>query len=127
MTKVVLDTNFLVDCAKFKIDYMTELRRILDGRFTVRVIDKTINELKKIMTSGKSKASAKLALAILRHNDIKTVKTKKKLIVDELILDLADETWIVGTQDADLKRKLRQIKVPRLVVRQKRYLAVIGT
>ena len=121
MMKVILDTNFLIDCAKFRIDYIEELKRIMYERYSIYVIDATFVELKNVK---KAKVSAKLAISMARKLGLKVIKTKKDKIVDELILEKADSAWLVGTQDANLKRKLKNIGVSRLFIRQKRYLAI---
>jgi rRNA-processing protein FCF1 len=47
--------------------------------------------------------------------------------VDESILRIAvEKRLIVGTTDADLKRRLREAGVKVLILRQKRYLELMG-
>ncbi len=46
MITVILDTNFLLYVARFKIDVETELSRILNDEFMVAILDKTFDELK---------------------------------------------------------------------------------
>ncbi|MBW3002548.1 nucleotide-binding protein [Candidatus Woesearchaeota archaeon] len=127
MRKVVLDTDFLIHCASAKIDYAEELRRILDFSYKTYIIDKTIDELDNIIETkkGKTKANAKLAKAILKAKKIPLIKTKKDKIVDELILKNAAKNCIVATMDADLKRKLKAKGIPRIVIRQKKYLVLL--
>lgn len=125
MKAVILDTDFLVHCASFKIDYVEELRRILDFSHEIFIIDKTLDELDSIVEhqKGKVKADAKLAKAILKVKKIAEIKTKKDKIVDELILGIVNkEEHAVATMDAELKRKLKAKGIPVVVIRQKKYL-----
>ena len=128
MKKVILDTDFLVHCATVKVDYIEELKRILDFNYKVFIIDKTLDELDNIIENqkGKAKADAKLAKAILKANKILKIKTKKDRIVDDLILGVADKDTVVATMDADLKRRLKQKSVPIIVIRQKKYLKLFN-
>ena len=42
MKTILADTNFLVECARNKIDIHTELTRILDFSFEVAILDRTM-------------------------------------------------------------------------------------
>lgn len=131
MKKVILDTDFLIHCASHKIDYEEELSRVLDFAFQMYAVDKTIDELNNIIENqkGKSKSGAKLAKAILENKSIPLIKTKKDKIVDDLILDIAENDskgFVVATMDADLKRRLKEQSVSVVVIRQKSHLALIS-
>jgi len=128
MKTVILDTDFLVHCASFKIDYIEELKRILDFNYKVFIIDKTVDELDSIIENqrGRAKADAKLAKATLKALNIPEIKTKKDKIVDELIIRNITKETIVATMDADLKRKLKLKSIPIVVIRQKKYLKLFN-
>lgn len=129
MKKVILDTDFLIHCAKFKIDYTAELTRIIDFNFKPVIIDKTIDELDGVIerSKGKEKDAAKLAKTVLKHKNIEQVKTAKNRIVDVLILNLVNkDDYVVATMDAELKRELKKKGVPVVVIRQKKYLQLFN-
>ncbi len=129
MKTIILDTDFLIHCATAKIDYVEELKRILDFNYKVYIIDKTLDELDNIIETkkGKAKTDTKLAKAILKANKIPEIKTKKNKIVDDLILEIVDkDNFIVATMDAELKRKLKKLGVSIVVIRQKKYLTLIS-
>ncbi len=129
MKKIILDTDFLIHCAKFKIDYTAELTRILDFKFEAVIIDKTLDELDGVIerSRGKEKDAAKLAKTVLKHKNIEQVKTKKDRIVDVLILNIVNkDDYIVATMDAELKRELKEKGVPVVVIRQKKYLQMFS-
>lgn len=129
MKKIILDTDFLIHCAKFKIDYTAELTRILDFKFEPIIIDKTIDELDGVIerSRGKEKDAAKLAKTVLKHKNIEQVKTKKDRIVDVLILNIVNkDDYVVATMDAELKRELKEKGVPVVVIRQKKYLQMFN-
>lgn len=127
MKKIILDTNFLLISGQFNIDIFSELRRICDFRYELYIIDKTINELEKIIStqSLKHKKYARIALDLIRIKNIKKIKTKEKNNVDELIIKKADKNTIVATQDIRLKSALKAKKIPIITLRQKKYLAII--
>lgn len=126
MKNIIIDTNFLIECAKRKIDIQKELRRILDENFKIGIIDKTIDELNVVMAKGKKEGTAaKLAMTILL--------TKKFIIypsgrghTDTQLVKRADADHIVATADAGLKRKLRAKKQPVIVIRGPKKLAIVG-
>ena len=47
--KVLLDTNFILIPAYFKVDIYAEINRLMLGKYEVYVLDKTMDELNKII------------------------------------------------------------------------------
>ncbi len=124
MKKVLLDTNFILIPAQFKVDIYAEIDRIITEPYALYVLDKSLIELDNLITHGKgrNKASARLAKAILDHKKPKTLKTTSKAYVDRVILGLSG--YIVATQDKILRSKLRKKGVKTIVLRQKKYLVL---
>lgn len=120
--KVLLDTNFLLIPAKFRVDIYSEIERIMPVPFELYVLDKTLDELDTIIATqrGKEKASARLAKAILEAKKPKTLKTTSKDYVDSIILGL--KGFIIATQDSELRSMLKKRGVQTIVLRQKKYL-----
>ena len=117
MKKIILDTDFLIGCIKFRIDFIDEISRIIDSNYKICIIDKTLDELR-------NKPNYKLIKGILEANSAEVIDTKKDKKVDDLILDLADENCIIATQDRELKRKLKEKKISCITIRQKSYLVL---
>lgn len=117
---IILDTNFLLAISQFNIDIFSELERLCDFPYTVNVLDKTIDELNKIVKNqkGKDKSAAKLALAIVKDRT-KVIKTKEGY-VDDILVRLADNDTLIATQDRELKKR---IKTRIITIKQKKYLA----
>jgi len=128
-TKVILDTNFLLIPAQFRVDIFSEIRRVCDFNYELVVVAETIAELKKIIASGRSggrdKKAAKLALQLLRKYGVRVLKNYRKVFkrADDAILDIADKKSLVATQDRELKRAL-QAKCGLIILRQKQYLQI---
>ena len=122
MKKIILDTNFIMIPAQFKVDIYSEIDRICNFSYELYVIDKSLIELDTIIehAKGREKAAARLAKAILEAKKPKTLKTTSKDYVDNIILDL--KGYIIATQDSELRSKLRKNGVQTIVLRQKRYL-----
>ena len=127
MTKILLDTNFLLLPSQFNIDIFEEINRIMLESYQLYVLDKTIEELKKIKKNKKQKQknrrAAKLALQLLKAKKIKILKTKEDLPVDDLIIKLKD--YIIATQDIGLKRQLKAKKIKIITLRAKKSLILI--
>ncbi len=117
MKKIILDTNFLLTALKFKVDIFSEINRICDFNYKIFVLDKNLDELKNIKVK-----ESKLALALILSKNLNIIKTKKDKNVDNLILDLANNDYIVATQDKLLKQKLKQKNIKIITLRQKKYL-----
>ncbi len=114
--RIILDTNFLVECVKFKIDLFSEIDRVCLCPYDIIILEKTIEELKKI-----NNKNSKLALELIEK--IKPLKHYGK-DVDSIILEIADKETIVATQDKLLKEKLKKKQIPVIIIRQKKYLCL---
>ncbi len=129
MKKILLDTNFLMICFQFRVDIFTELDRVCNFDFKLFVLDKTIEELEKIVgeQKGKNKEAAKIALKLIAIKKINIIKTKSNRKTDDVIRDIAaKDNYIVATQDKDLKRRLINQGASVIVLRQKKVLAIIN-
>jgi len=106
--KTILDTDFLINVIKYKID-ISEIKN-------PSIIDKTLDEIKKTTSNGRA------TLKLIELKKIKIIKTNKDKIVDDLILEKATKEDIVATQDKKLKRKLKEKQIKVVTVRQKKYV-----
>ena len=113
MKIILLDTNFLIDCAKFKIDFFTEIDRICTFPYGLSVLDTTVKELDNV-----NPPSLKLIKTYL--NKVPILKAEKEYVDDELIR-LSKDGCIIATQDQELKQSLKK---PIIVIRQEKYLAL---
>ncbi len=126
MKTILLDTNFLVECAKNKVDIQAELTRILDHSFEVAILDRTMEELDEIIARGKKEGqAAKLARTILMTKRVTILPTIGGH-TDNLLLDKADENNIIATMDKALKQRLKRKKQDVVIMRGKNRLAVVG-
>jgi rRNA-processing protein FCF1 len=127
MRKVILDTNFLLIPFTENVDIFSELERILDFKFQTWVLDKTIDELNKIMLEqgGKSKKAAHLGLELIKAKGIKIIKSKSDLNTDQFLINNTEKNDIIATQDKILKKALLNKKHSIIVLRKKKYLNMI--
>ncbi len=126
-TKIILDTNFLLIPAQFKVDIFTEIRRICDFRYELAVVPETVDELHGIISSRgnseKDRKAAKLALKLLKAFKVKALKNRKLYKrADEAILAIADKNSLVATQDSELRKRLQEKAARLIILRQKQYL-----
>ena len=111
--KVILDTNFLIYCAKEKLDYIEEINNILNEGFDLVVPEQVIEELKRLRIKakkGKDKDACDLALKILDKKKINIVQPSGKS-VDDAIMQLAQENSknIVCTLDREMRWELGRV------------------
>ena len=126
MKTILIDTNFLVECAKNKVDIHSELTRILHFGFEVAILDRTLDELNTIVARGKKEGqAAKLAKTILLTKKVTVIPTAGGH-TDKLLLDQADEDHIVATMDKALKQKLKKKGQNVIIIRGQKKLAVVG-
>jgi len=117
MRKIILDTNFLVYCAKKKLDYVEDIRVLVIGKYDLVVPSQVIVELEKIKETAKKysdKEAANLALRILKVNKTKVVETNESS-TDRSIVKLSKEEFgnIVATVDLGLIKRVNKTIVLR--------------
>jgi rRNA-processing protein FCF1 len=128
MVKVILDSNFLFVPFQFRINIFEELDRLF-GKAEPIVLSTTIEELRQLMAKGSPKMCKQAAFALKLVEKCRSVAVEKRTneSYDDVILRTAKEwSFPVATNDANLRKKLREAKVTSVFLRQKSHLAVSG-
>ena len=132
---VLLDTNFLLIPAQFKVDIFTELQQLCDFNYELAVLDATIDELNQLAedkaASAKDRRAAKLGLQLIKAKSVMVIKADRKVFksTDKAILDFAtagmksgNKSVVVATQDKALRDNLAARGVAVIMLREKQYL-----
>jgi rRNA-processing protein FCF1 len=128
--KVILDSNALFVPLQFKIDIFEELKTLLSVKFELVVLSPIRRELEIIAEAGSPKM-CKLASYALKLAEkcvfFEVEKEKAALSPDDVIVEMA-KRWNcpVFTNDRELRKKLRNISLPVIYVRQKSRLEIDG-
>jgi rRNA-processing protein FCF1 len=127
MKRIILDTNFLLIPYQFKVDIFSEIERICSFKYKLCVMDKTLDELDKIVKEqkGKNRHAAMLGVMLLAQKGAVKIKSKKKKVDDAIVEEASKGDCIVATQDAELKRKLKKKGISLIVLKQKSHLGLI--
>jgi hypothetical protein len=128
MKQIIIDTNFLLIPAQFRVDIFSEIDRLMYEPYELCILEGTIDELNKIQEkqSGKDKKAAALALKLIASKKVKHLKTEKNLNIDKLIVEQAkNPDSIIATQDMALKRVLKRNNAHLIILRKKQYLELI--
>ena len=113
--KIILDTNFIIYCAKNKKDYKEEIDKLINEPFELVVPMQVIEELKKLRddkwkkVSGKDKDAADLALQLLEVNNVKTIKVSGKNVDEGIINLVKGNKNIVCTLDREMRHILGRV------------------
>ena len=114
---------------EFKIDIFEELKRLLNRNVEFILLSPVKRELEMLATkdSPKIRREAFFALKLAEKCKYVPVENDEKLTTDDAIVRVA-KNWNspVFTNDRQLKKKLRDISVPVIYVRQKSRLDIDG-
>ena len=122
MRIIVLDTNFLIDLIRFKID-LDELDKLFLTPFELFTLDSVIKELEKISkTKSQESKYAKVALELLKIKKIKILKVREN--PDKAILSLSNENIVVATNDIELRKKLKIKGIKTIYLKSKKHLDI---
>ena len=124
--KIVLDTNFLLIPGQFGVDIFSEIKRIVDFGYQLVIVEKTIEELQKLLETGKKqdKQASKLAISLLETQNIKRDDSHSHKNADDSIVDISDADTYVATQDRVLRERVKKKGAKIIGLRQKKYLII---
>jgi rRNA-processing protein FCF1 len=127
--KVILDSNALFVPLEFKLDIFVEVEHLLNRNVDYVLLSPVKRELELLATkdSPKIRREAVYALKVAEKCKYVAVDEGEKLSTDDVIIKVA-KAWNspVFTNDRQLRRKLRDISVPVIYVRQKSRLEIDG-
>jgi hypothetical protein len=127
--RIILDSNALFVPLQFHIDIFEELKTLLKMKFEPVLLSQVQKELEKLAEerSPKMRKNASYALKLAEKCKLVHVKEENASSPDNVIVEAARE-WKcpVFTNDRKLRKRLRNINVPVIYVRQKSRLEIEG-
>ncbi|MDI6847481.1 MAG: DNA-binding protein [Candidatus Bathyarchaeia archaeon] len=127
--KILLDSNALFVPLQFKIDVFEELKMLLNRNFELVLLSPIRRELEKLAEKGSPKTRKNASYALKIAEKCRLVEVNEKFVdsPDDVIVQMARE-WNcpVFTNDRQLRKRLRNINVPVIYVRQKSRLEIDG-
>ncbi|MEM2994977.1 MAG: DNA-binding protein [Candidatus Bathyarchaeia archaeon] len=127
--KIILDSNSLFVPFQFRIDIFEELKTLLKRRFEPILLLPVRRELERLAETGSPKMRKKALYALKLADKCKRVNVagESGISPDDIIVKVAGE-WRcpVFTNDRRLRKRLRDINVPVIYVRQKSRLEIDG-
>jgi len=126
--EVIVDSNALFAPLQFKIDVFGELERLLNRRFELILLSPVKRELETLVAEGLPKTRRRAAFALKLAEKCRYVEVYSSAkVVDDVIVETAAK-WRtpVFTNDSQLRKRLRDISVPVIYLRQKSRLEIDG-
>ena len=127
--KVILDSNALFVPLEFKIDIFAETERLLNRRVDFVLLSSVKRELELLSKrdAPKIRSQAAFALRLAEKCKFVPVEEDENVTTDDAIVKVA-KSWNcpVFTNDRLLRKRLKDISVPVIYLRQKSRLDVNG-
>lgn len=126
--KIILDSNAFFVPLQFKIDIVEELKTLLNMRHELVLLSPVKQELERLVNEGSPQTRKNAVYALKLAEKCKLVNVEDhETPVDDVIMEAARKgNCAVFTNDKQLKKKLRDINVPVIYVRQKSRLNLDG-
>ena len=127
--KVILDSNALFVPLQFKIDIFEELGKLLSAKFEPVLLSPVRQEIERLTTeaSPQVKRNASYALKLVEKCRLVEMEEEPGVLPDDVIVEVARKWGCpVFTNDRQLRKRLRDINVSVIYVRQKSRLEVDG-
>jgi rRNA-processing protein FCF1 len=125
---ILLDTNFLMVPIRFGVDISSEIGRIIEASFILVTTKAVVEELKRLMTQVRPGEEKEIKFALTMSSKITVIDDilGPGEDVDDQLIRLARNGYVVATTDSELRSRLRQIGFPVVYLRQTRHIAVDG-
>lgn len=124
--KILLDTNFILACAKQKIDFASLADELFDENLEWIVPEEVLNELKEISEKKgekvRDKDAAEVGLQIIKKTKLKEIKLKNKNVDAGIVNYLSGKDIVLATLDKKLKSRVDN-KI--MTIRGKKSLEII--
>jgi len=140
LTLIVVDSNFILLPFQFKVDYLNEIRHIVEGKLKFIIYQQVLNELEskkkresqatkfiRLLESGLSYLDKhKTDYDIDFINDIKNIEETTDDFLLRKIISLKKEgnNVVFATNDSHLRKKAREQQINTIFLRQKKYLSI---
>jgi hypothetical protein len=126
--KIILDSNAFFVPLQFKIDIVEELKTLLNMRHELVLLSPVKQELERLVNEGSPQTRKNAVYALKLAEKCELVNAEDdETPVDDVIMEAARKgDCAVFTNDKQLRKKLRDINVPVIYVRQKSRLNLDG-
>ncbi|MGQ9542918.1 MAG: type II toxin-antitoxin system VapC family toxin [Candidatus Bathyarchaeia archaeon] len=126
--KVVLDSNILLLPLNLKIDIFYEIERLLARRVRFVLIDPVRIELERLSMdrSERGRKTVYVSRLLDRCENIKFERGSRETVDDAIVRFAEGSRVIVATADTALRKRLRDINVPVIYVRERSRLKLEG-
>ncbi len=128
--RVILDSNAMFVPFQLKIDIFEEIESLLNTKVEPIILSPIQRELEKLALKGSPKTRKEAEYALRMADKCKSIKLDEDYVTyspDDAIFQVAKEQkYPVFTNDRELRKKLRNINVPVIYVRQKSHLQIDG-
>lgn len=125
--KIILDSNALFIPLQFKIDIFEGLKALLNRNFEPILVSNVKHEIERMAKMDSPKMRKEAAYALRLAEKCKLIEVEGTGPTDDAIVKVAYELHApVFTNDVQLRKRLRNINVPVIYLRQKSGLEIDG-
>jgi rRNA-processing protein FCF1 len=137
---IVIDSNFILLPFQFKIDYFDEIRFKIEGEIRFIIYQQIFDELeakrKKVLKTNKFIQFLESGLVYLEKNkekyniEIIVERKNENETTDDFLIRMLknlrgkNQNIYIATNDSDLRRKVKEIQINTIFMRQKKYLSI---
>ncbi|OGD46538.1 hypothetical protein A3K69_01915 [Candidatus Bathyarchaeota archaeon RBG_16_57_9] len=126
---VIFDTNFLLVPIRFGVDVFAEAERVLNQLVDPAVTPGVLRELEQLRQGAAPGFERELDFALSLASRCRVIGhdlLEGETVDDSLVRLASAGGYVVATTDSELKKKLRRSGVKVLILRQRRYLQLVG-
>jgi len=122
--RVAVDANMLMAIGQFKVDVFSEIGKMFGKNVVLAAPMQVFDEVLSLSEGGKgTKMAAGIALQEMQNHKVKIVSVNAKG-ADNALVKMAKEGYIVASNDALLRKRIKGFAAQVIYLRQKRFLEI---
>lgn len=118
--KVVMDTNFIMDCFRYKIDFAEIFELLPDAR--IATIPQVVEELKR--HAAKKTVHSRYAKVAMGLIDGVEIIEAPEGNADDALAKIAGKENVIATNDEELRKRITRRGLKTIYLRGRKHLAV---
>jgi len=120
--KIIFDTNMLLAAEQFRIDVVQEVKKLAGNNAELYITENIKREIDELANEkGSTGKNARIAKEMVNESGMVLLDSGVK-DTDTELCDLGQKGYLIATNDAELRKRVKKLGGGSILLRQRKYL-----